>query len=611
MKPEIKDLQDSFKIGYEAFEQSRNEAKVVDDLYHNRQFTAEQLSKLAKRGQPAETFNVIKKYSRMLVGYYSTVVNTAVALPNSPRDAVNASVITDVVSHTFERNRMDTIGDKLKLSGLLTGLMCTFTNVFDTGRKDDFKRPVNGIDISYVPPSQLVLDPASVEDDYSDARFLHRYKWMTEETVVKLFGRAIMDKLIEYYNFTDASGADFEKTNWDRYTGKHRQHNCYLIIHTVMEGDDGKRWSVYWHDDIILRKDEITYRKARWPYRVQKIHTSEIPEYYGIFREIIESQKAINLAVITIGLMSSSEKVFVENGAVENLDEFTAVYNRVNSVIPVLSLNGIKIEKFSREIQDQYVIIDKAIERIQQVLGINDSFMGMAFASDSGRKVKLQQNAAIMSLHYVSNRIKNFYAMLGEDVANLAAQYYTAYHVMRISDEVVGARWAEVNRPMMEQVGQNPDGTPIERPVLDMELNPDNGEPLLDESGDYIFAPIPTRESEIAFTEFEMSVESAPYNDEDEKAQLLLETMLSGQVGQMMAQVNPAGFFKMSALTLKSMKTKYTPDIVEVLDQTAQMLSGNPAAQQQASMMAQGISGGSQQPMSRSLKLPTNTNEGV
>lgn len=610
MKPVIEDLQDSFKIGYEAFEQSRIEAQIVDDFYHNRQYSLEQLNTLAKRGQPAETFNVIKKYSRMLLGYYSTVVNTAIALPNNPRDTINASVITDIINHTFQQNHMDSLGDKLKLSGLLHGIMCSFTNVFETGRKDEFGRPINGIDISYVPPSQLVLDPASVLDDYSDARFLHRFKWMTEEMVTKLFGKAAVAKLTEYYNFTDHGDADFEKFNWDRYTGKHRQHKCYLIIHTVLEADNGDRWSVYWHDNHIIRKDKITYRKMRWPYRVQKIHTSEIPEYYGIFREIIEPQKAINIAVATINLMASSEKVLVEEGAVEDLDEFTAVYNRVNAVVPVLSLNGIRVEKFSREMQEQYIIIDRAVDRIQQVLGINDSFMGMAYASDSGRKVKLQQNAAIMSLHYVSNRVKNFYAMLGEDVALLAQQYYTAYHVMRISDELVGQRWIEVNRPMMEQVGVDQMGQPIERPILEMALNPDNQEPLLDEEGNYIFAPIPTRETEIEFTEFEIEVQSAPYNDEDERAQLLLETMMSGQIGVMMSQVNPAGFFKMAALTLKSMKTKYTPDIVEVLDQTAQMLGGSPEAQQQASIMAQGT-GRTQQPMSSQLKLPTNTNEGI
>ena len=61
---------------------------------------------------------------------------------------------------------------------------------------------------------------------------------------------------------------------------------------------------------------------------------------------------------------------------------------------------------------------------------------------------------------------------------------------------------------------------------------------------------------------------------------------------------------------MKSVKTKYSPNIVEVLEQTAQMLGQNPDAQQGASEMAQGTSPQSQ-PQSRTLKLPQNTNEGV
>lgn len=609
MKATIEDLKDTFKIGFEEFEPSRLEAQRVWEFYHNRQFTQDQLNVLANRGQPAETFNVIKKFSRMLLGYYATVVNTAVALPNNPRDIDTASVITDIITHTFERNRMDVLGDKLKLSGLVAGVMCSFVNVFDTGRKDEFGRAINGIDMSYVPDSQLILDPASVEDDYSDARFLHRYKWATEDTLNKLFGAGTSAKLQEYYNFTPDGQADFEETHRDRFNGEYRQHNSYLVVHSVLEDDAGKRWSIYWHDDVIIRKDEITYKKARWPYRVQRIHTSDKSEYYGIFREVMESQKAINNAVVAIALMVNAEKVLVEEGSVEDLDEFTALYNRVNSVVPVLSLNGIKIEKFSRELVDQYTIIDRALDRIQQVLGINDSFLGMAFASDSGRKVKLQQNAAVMALHYVSNRIKHFYSLLGEDIAGLAQQYYTAHHVMRISDEIVGQRWIELHQPMMRQTGTNPDGTPQMKPILVPQLDPANLEPITDEQGDYIFAPVSTEGTDITYTEFEIEVVSAPYNDEDEKAQLLLETMMSGQIGQMMAQVNPAGFFKMGELTLKSMKTKYSPDIARVLAETAAMLGGNPQAQEQASMMAQGGSGAT--PKSRGLKLPTNTNEGV
>ncbi|MFM9701309.1 hypothetical protein, partial [Streptomyces europaeiscabiei] len=82
--------------------------------------------------------------------------------------------------------------------------------------------------------------------------------------------------------------ADYEATHDPFYSGQFRTENSYLVVHTVMEDEDGKRWSVLWHDDVILQKDEITYKECRWPYRVQRLHTSDKTEYYGIFRDVYE-----------------------------------------------------------------------------------------------------------------------------------------------------------------------------------------------------------------------------------------------------------------------------------------------------------------------------------
>ena len=131
MKCTIEDLQDTFKIGYEAFEQSRIEAKEIWNLYHNRHYTAEQLAILTNRGQPAETFNVIKLFARLLVGYYSTIVNTVSIAPRNPRDLDTIGLLNDTVNYVFEDNRFDIEGDQIKLGGLVSGLLCSFTSVVD------------------------------------------------------------------------------------------------------------------------------------------------------------------------------------------------------------------------------------------------------------------------------------------------------------------------------------------------------------------------------------------------------------------------------------------------------------------------------------------------
>ena len=612
MQATIEDLKDSFKVGYEAFELSRKEANEVWDMFHNRQYTPDQLAILANRGQPAETFNVIKLFARMLVGYYSTVVNTVKVSAENYSDIDTATLLNDTLDHVLEANRFDIEGDQIKLGGMISGLLCTYTDVIDTGERDEYNRPINKVTVHHIPDSDLVLDPSSQLDDYSDAEFLHRFRWYTKGKVNKLFGAGTTKKLDSYYNHLNIDEADFEFNYGWEYTGYFRVFENYLIVHTVVEDDAGERWSCFWSGEEMLKKTKITYKETKWPYRVQKLQSSNKTEYYGIFREVLESQKAVNQALLKLQLMVNSEKVFVEEGAVENVDDFRMAVNRVNGVIEVRQLAGIRVEQLSQEVLDQYVIIDKSFDRIQRILGINDSFLGMAFASDSGRKVKLQQNATIMSLRYMTARIESFYTSLGWDIASLIKQYYTANQVLRVSDEASGDRWVEINKPMMEPTGRvGQDGQPEMQPILLPDEDPASGEFITDDEGNIVLAPVAEEQSEFAFTKFQVKIDSTSYNDEDEKAQLMLETVMSGQIGQMAAQINPAGFFQMAALSIKSMKTKYSPNITKILEETAQMLSQDPAAQEGASQIAQGNGGEGGQPLSKGFKLPQNTNEGV
>ena len=629
MQATVKDCRDAFQIGYEAFNTSRKEAAEVWDLYHNRHYSYDQLATLENRGQPKETFNVIKLFARMLVGYYSTVVNTATVSPTNPRDITTATVLNDTIDFVYKQNRFDIEGDSIKLGGLVSGILCTLTEVRPSGKVDQYNRPINDIVVRHVPDYEIVLDPLSELDDYSDAKFIHRFKWMTEADIVRLFGKANMEKMNAYQNFTTASEADFdykfstEVNNANNYgysygfsdsgfAGYYRVHDNFLVVHTVMEDDDGKRWSMFWHEEIMLSKKEITTKEVRWPYRVQKLHASNKVEYYGIFREVVESQKALNQALIQIQLMANSTKVLVEEGAVDNIEEFQAAVNRVNGVISVNALSGIRIDQMTKEIGDQYILIDKTLDRIQRVLGINDSFLGMAFASDSGRKVKLQQSATIMSLRYITARIESFYRSQTMDIAKLAQQYFRANQFLLVTDAMTGQRWVELNKPMTMFSG-NVDpatGEPEYIPILMEVLDPANGEPMEDEDGNILLAPVSEEGTDFEFSEYNIDVEASAYNDEDEKGQLMLETVMSGNIGQMLSQVNPAGFFKVSSLAMKTMGTKYSPQISQIMDETAAMLAGDPNAQAQASAMAQGSpqQGGQ---MSQALKLPQNTNEGV
>ena len=601
MKIDIETLKDTFQIGYNAYLDSKIEANEVEDLYHNRQYSSDQLNTLENRGQPKETFNVVKLFARQLVGYYSTVINTVKVNPVQYNDIDTASILNDVTNHVFNTNSFESEGDSIKLDGFLSGLMCSYQNVVYNGKTDQYGRKLYDITIEHVPSSEIVLDPMSTRDDYKDARFIHRFKWLDEETVERTFGKAKEEKLESYTNFLNTDESEFEFKYGDRFQGIYKQHDNYLIVHSVITDDSGDTWSIYWSGEFILDKKKITYKEVKFPYRVVKLTNSNKVEHYGVFREVVESQKAINQAIIQIQQMANSNKAMVQTGAVKDLAKFTAAFNRVNSIIEVTNLLGIKIENLSGDIQQQYLIVDKAFDRIQRILGINDSFLGMAYASDSGRKVKLQQNASMVALRYITKKLELYYKMVGWDVVNLVKQYYTANQVLRIADETVGQRWVELNKPIMLP---DANGNPIV--TYDEDIDPASGEPNKDDNGNIIMVPLNDSRTDISFTEVDIEITTNAYNDEDEKNQLMLETMLSGNIGNALMTVNPAGYMKAASLSVKSMKSKHSQDIAGILEQTAQMLSPQPEMQNQLGMS----NPSSQQPSSQQLKLPQNTNEG-
>lgn len=582
MKIDIETLKDTFKISYDTFKDSREESLKVLDYYHNRQYTDNQLMVLENRGQPAETFNIVKMFGRMLLGYYSTVVNTVKVNPAQVDDIYTATILNDLVDYTFRTNNFDSEGDKIKLDCMLTGLMCSYVDVRKSGEFDEFGRPKYTIKVHHVPSIEIAIDPMSVLDDYSDARYIHRFKWLSKEVCENLFGKNKVKELDSYHNHLNIDEAEFSRYFNNEFMGYYKVFDNYLIVHTVITDDNDKTWSIYWSGDVILSKKEITYKEVKNPYRVHRLHASNRAEYYGIFREVMETQNAINQALIKIQLMVNTQKAFVEDGAVENLATFTDQFNRVNAVIPVKSLAGIRIENLTREVLDQYTVIDRALDRIQRILSINDSFLGMAYASDSGAKVRLQQNASVVALRYVTSKVEQFYRLLGWDIMNLIKQYFTAHDVIRIADSYEGQKWVEINKPIQMPTGRTlPDGSPELQYIFEEVIDPETNKPMIDLNGNIIMAPIPYKDTEIAFTKADITVESVAYNDEDERSRLMIEQAINGPVGNMLSQVNPAGYFQAASFAIKSTRVKYSQELGNILEQTAQMLSGgnNPAAQ--------------------------------
>ncbi|RLC90313.1 MAG: hypothetical protein DRI37_01730 [Chloroflexi bacterium] len=750
MKTDIKSLQDYFESWYSINQASREEVTTVFDMYHNRQWGREQIWELEAQGRPKETFNVIKSMTRTLVGYYSTVVNKAQVEPTTYNDITKATMLNDIMKKEYDHTDFDIVDDDIKTNAFLSGLFVSHTTVNPTGNKDMFGRNEQGIEIIDVSPDYVVLDPLSRKRDYSDARGIFSFKWMDEDSVKSEFGKnqKTIDKLNAYENHINVDEGEYTYRYDNEFTGKYKVANMYLIVHAVMNDE-----SIYYCGDIELARTKLNYPEGLTPYTVTKVIKSNREEYYGIFHEVIEPQKAINQALVQIQLMINTNKVIVESGAVEDIDEFADTIARVNGVAEVEDLKGIQVQNLSQGVLDQYTIIDKGYQRVKQVLGINDAMLGEAYAADSARKTKLQKNTGYMTLRYLTGPLELFHKRQAILVAGLIADNFTAHQILRVTDDITGNRFIEINKPMLlpklppelstlvaqgmpieyafeamltgqlnpavqqamqadqqaQQANQQYQQQKMEQqqqvaaqqqqlvneglspqnyqpivpeipapppannvatlPSVDLDqaaegsqrakmnnvmttkntmpnapeglsymyeeiIDPETGEPETDSKGNILLMPKSEPESMIDIRNFEVTMVASSYDDEDEAAQLQLEVMLNGPVGQWTMQAAPAEFAKMVSLVTQSTKTKNSPEIAKMYNDIAMKLGANPEFEAYMRQVASGNVGQGQQgqqgqmtddgnggmippgqqgggPQSSTLKLPQNTNQGM
>lgn len=573
MKPTIENLQDSFGISRDVYKSSEIEGQEILDAYHNRQYTQDEIDILQERGQPVETFNIIKMFSNALEGYMESTIHDIQIKPRYMSNPTASLLLNDVVSYIIDENDFDSEGAKSVLDGIILGKMCVFYDIKDTGAIDPFGRKIKHLQIKHIPAQNCRIDPMSKEDDGSDSRFWITWKWVDEEEFKNRWGKQKLDKAESYSTKgTEDSMTEFERKYKMRFRGKFKEWNNYLVVHTVMRDGD-TTWSVLWCNDQILEKKKIPFKKVQSPIRFVSMSRSDQAEHYGIFREVIESQRAINQAIIQIQLLVNTSKVFAEENAVEDVDDFKEQVNRVNEVVIIKDLMGIKVEDMSRDVLQQYTIIDRGLQRIKDVLGVNDSFLGQAFASDSGRKVNLQQNSSKSQMTPIVKRIKLFYKLVGKDIVNFVQQYYVSSQILRMSDKVNGDRYIALNQPLMMPTGEvDMYGQPIEQPVYYEDIDPDTGEVMEDEDGNIIMVPYNDPDTDIRFMDVDIKVEAVPYNNAAEQNQLLFETFLNGPVGQSVLQVNPAGYYKIAGMHISEFGTKSAPEIAKVLFETGQLV---------------------------------------
>jgi len=546
----LKRAQDYFKISMDEYETSRVEAKEIREFNHNKHYTIAQLNVLANRQQPAETFNIIKSYKRVLAGYLASTVSEVNVKASHPKYTTKAVVANDIVKYVLKQNKFDMIRTDIQDELILSGL-CGYELIPIFKKVDPLGIPDVDIQVRYIEENELALDPIFNNYDYSDGRFIHTFKWVPND-VLSNYLTPDMIKKLEAQRNTNIWVNTFD-TNNTTFNGVYTTFNNILIIKTQLKYKS-KMYELLWCGDILIYKKEISKFTIR-PFTME--FDKESTEYYGLFREVLESQKAINQALIQIQLMVNTDKVFVMPSALvdNDLENFKRMYDRVNAIIPIKDLNGYKVENMSGDVVAQYNIINSALDRIKQVLNLNDSFLGMAGSSASGRQVKLQQDMSVSALSYLTTKINFIYESLALDILDMAKEYFKANKVLRVTDKLTGDRYVELNKPV----------------TLNGKVQ---WKKVEQKEGKLVMIPWVYKDTTLDDLDYEVEVFTANYNSTDDLEKLQLDNIIQGPAGQMLMNTNPASYAKIVSIQTKSMKTRNSEYIAEIFEEIAEKLSG-------------------------------------
>ena len=530
----------------------REEAKEIIAFNHNQHYTIKQLNTLVNRKQPAETFNIIKSYKRVISGYLASTISNINVKPVGIEDINIASVGQDIVQYTLRISKFDRMKTRLIDDLFLAGLCAFEIRVEDTGKKDEFGTKDVQIKLRYLPWDEVIPDPKSREEDYSDARYIHKYRWISAQDIDDTWpGKS--EEINKSVGFIGIDNPDSGKAY------KYKMNDSYLVITSYLK-EDGKIWELVWSGDTLLEKTEVTHLQ-KFPIMPIYLERDE-KGFYGIFREVLESQKAINQALIQIQLLANVNKVYINKTAVDSVEEFTKVFNRVNAIIPMKDIHGVKIDNLNGDVIAQYTIIDRSLQRIKTILNLNDSFLGMMGSSASGRQIKLQQNMTASALNYITSNIEYMYECIGINILDFAKLFYRAYKMIRIADQRSGDRFIELNKPFLmpnEETGKE------EIVIKDI---------TYDDHGNATIIPWIEKETQIEFLEYDIEITTANYNETDDIEKLQLDQLLSGQAGNFLMNTDPASYGKVVALSMRAMKTRNSEYIADIFEQVANKLAG-------------------------------------
>lgn len=422
------EIQQFFKIDKEANERSLKEYAQAKRYYHGTQLPQDVEAGLKRRGQIPVTENIYKVIVDKIMGYKSESIQEMKLSGRQEEDKALATLLNDLLKVFSQQEDFDP--EIIKRDKELILGMAVMELWVKEDKDGDFH-----ISLENVPADSFIIDKHSVNHNAKDARRFHKLVNMNVDEANFIFGKNVLAQTSEQYD------------------------ERVVIIETWIkesfEDENGEKYEAFsrycWNNDSseFLSYEPQPFKTREHPFVVCKYQIDTKNQWYGLFRSIKALQDYINLAENRMLNMMSSMKIFYEEDAVLNPDDFMEQASLDNAVVPVKSgtLQNKKIEFVQHQAQIA-ALSNKVAEKLNlaKILsGLNDEALGMAINRQSGVAIAQRKDAGLMGFGEYVKLSDEMDKAIFKKALGYIMHYFTKKQVFKIVDKDVGERYFTIN----------------------------------------------------------------------------------------------------------------------------------------------------------------------
>ena len=479
-----------------------NQAKWRRDMerdaafYDNDQWQPEDIATLRGRGQEPMVFNVIAQSINWILGTERRGRTDYKILPRSKEAAKAAEKKTQVFKYLDDANMSEFHWSRAFSDACRAGL-----GWIECGLRDeDEGEPIYD---SFESWRNIIYDTAALNFDLSDGRYTFRTKWVDVDTALAMFPdregiiKAASYAINEYGAALDRMGDDamdsreeatasegYSSLDSPSYTRKRvRLIEAWFRVTENAERMKGGDFSGELYDpaspghveaveggqsEVITK---ITHRMyvmlmtttgplylAQSPYRHNRYPFTPIWAYrkdadgspYGPVRGMVDAQKDVNKRFSKAQFILNTNRVIMEEGAVEDKENLAEEVARPDGIITYKK--GYHLELGTdRELSAAHLnLMQVSMGMIQSLSGVTDESMGRTTNATSGKAIIARQEQGALATAPLFDNLRMARAFHGEKRLSLVEQFMSEQKQFRVTNQRGNPDYVTINDGLPE-----------------------------------------------------------------------------------------------------------------------------------------------------------------